>query len=71
MDDVFAEFAIVLENIIHHCAEKNDVAACAERDPDVGHGRSPRETRVDVDNLCTLLARFHNPLKTHGVILGH
>src|ERR1051326_1321528 len=48
---IFAEIFIVLENVAYERAKKDDVAASAQRNPDVSHGGGPRVARIDVNDL--------------------
>ena len=72
MDDIFAEISFILQDMIDHRTEENDVGSSAERNPDVGHRGGARVAWIDVNDLgVVLLASLDHPLKTYGVILGH
>jgi len=38
---------------------------------DIGHRGGAAEARVNVNDLCSSLTRFHDPLETDGMIFGH
>src|SRR5262244_269562 len=61
---VFAKFFSVFKNIMNKPAEKHDIAARADWDPDVRHGRSAREPRIDVNDRRAPLTRFNYPLES-------
>src|SRR5262245_23939268 len=49
VDDVVAEPALALEDVVDDAAEERDVGACADPDPARRRGARAREARVDVD----------------------
>ncbi len=71
VDHVIVEVAVVLQDVVDDGAEEENVAAGAQRDPDIGHGRGAGEARVDVDDPGAALARRHYPLKSDRVLLRH
>ena len=71
MNDVVAEEEFVLDDVMDDSAEKRDVAAGAERHPNIGQRAGARESRIDMDDGRAALFRFHHPAKTDWVRLGH
>ena len=71
VDDVIAEEKIVLDNVPDEAAEKCDVAARADRHPDIGKRAGARKSRIDMNNSRAALFRLHHPAKTHRVRFRH
>src|SRR6266511_6489582 len=57
--------------MMDNSAKKRDVAAGADRHPDVGQGARAREAWIDMDDRSASLLRFHHPAKTDRVRFGH
>ena len=68
---VLAEFFAVLKDVMDESAEENDVAARAQRHPDIRHRRCAREARIHVNDLRSAFACRHHPLKSHWMIFRH
>jgi hypothetical protein len=71
MDNVIAEEMIVLEYVPNESSKKRDVAARADRHPDIGQRAGARKSWIDMDDGRAALLRFHDPAKTNRVRLGH
>ncbi len=71
LDHVLVEVPVVLEDVMDKCAEENNVAAGAQRRPDVRHRRGTGEPRVHMDDLSAALARLDDPLQPDRVLLCH
>src|ERR1043166_5915993 len=52
-------------------AKERDVAAGADRNPDVGQRARPRKSWIDMDNGRAALLRFHHPAETDRMGFGH
>src|SRR6266536_5883048 len=52
-------------------AEKRDVAAGADRHPDIGQRARARKSRIDMDDGRAALLCFHHPAETDWMRLGH
>ncbi len=68
---VIAEEKIVLENVPDDAAEKRDVAARADRHPDIGQRARARKSGIDMNDGRAALLRLHDPAKSDRVRLGH
>src|ERR1041385_7597096 len=62
---------MVLEDVIDERSHENDVAACAQGNPNIGHGGRARVAWVDVNDLGALLASLDHPLEADGMVLSH
>ena len=71
MYDVVPEVQVVHQGVINQSAKKDDVGSGAQRSPNIGERRSPREARIDVNDLRPLFPGLDHPLKADRVILGH
>src|SRR6266481_1448882 len=71
VDDVIAEEKIVLDNVPDEPAKKCDVAAGADRHPDIRQRAGARKPRIDMNDGRAALLRFHYPAKTDRVRLSH
>ena len=71
MHHVIAEEKIVLDNVPNESAEKRDVAASADRYPDVGQRARARESWIDMYDGRTALFCFHDPAEADRVRFGH
>src|SRR6266850_6711561 len=71
VDDVIAEEKIVLDNVPDEAAKKCDVAARAQRHPDIGQCAGARKSRIDMNNGGAALFRLHHPAKTDWMRFGH
>src|SRR4051812_27881366 len=70
-DHVLLEGAIVLQDVVHDPAQEGNVRPGAYGDVDVRHRARPREARIDVDDGRAPRLRFHHPLETDRMALGH
>src|SRR5215475_3831810 len=68
---VLAKLFSVFEDIMNKPTQKHDIAARAEWDPDVRHGRSARESRIDVNDRSAPLTRFDDPLESYRMVFSH
>src|SRR6266850_18610 len=68
---VIAEEKIVLDNVPDEAPEKCDVAAGADRHPDIRKGAGARKSRIDMNNGRAALFRLHHPTKTDWMRFGH
>src|SRR6266404_6490503 len=71
VDDVIAEEKIVVDNVPDESAKKGNVAAGADRHPDIGQRAGTRKPRIDMNNGRAALLRFHHPAKTDRMRLSH
>ena len=71
MNHVFAENAFILQHIVDEAAQKKNIAARPQWNPDVGHGRGAGETGIDVNNSGALFAGLNHPLETNWMLFGH
>ena len=71
MDDVIAEEKVVLNDMPDEAAEKGNVAAGADRHPDVCQRARARKSWIDMNDRRAALLRFHHPAKTDRVGFGH
>ena len=69
--DVIAEEKIVLDNVPDDPAKKRNVAAGADRRPDVGQRAGTRESWIDMYDGRAALLCFHHPSETDRVTFGH
>src|SRR4029077_15531293 len=69
--DVIAEEEIVLDNVPDEPAKKRDVAAGADRHPDVGQRTRARKARIDVDNRGATFLCLHHPAETYRMRFSH
>src|ERR1700756_2811247 len=65
VNDVIAKEKIALDNVPNEPAKKRDVAASADRHPDIGQRTRARKARIDVDNRGATLLCLHHPAKTY------
>src|SRR5207247_2337804 len=70
-DDVFAEVALLLQDVSDQAAQEGNVRAGTNGDMQVGEGGSAAEARVDVDNRRAALFRLDDETERHRVALGH
>src|SRR6266478_2152409 len=68
---VIAEEEIVLDNVPDEPAKKCDVAASADRHPNISKRASARKSRIDMNNGRAALLRLHHPAKTDRMRFGH
>src|SRR6266853_2188169 len=61
VDDVIAEEKIVLDYVPDESAKKRDVAASADRHPDVGQRAGARKSWIDMNDSRAALLCFHDP----------
>ena len=71
MHDVIAEEEIVLDDVPDESAEKRDVAAGADRHPDIGQRARARKSRIDMNDRRAAFLCFHDPAKTDRMRFGH
>src|SRR5699024_9788956 len=71
VDDVLVELQPVGEDVVDDAAEEHDVGADPQWHVTVRERTGPGEPRVDVNHPGATLLRFHHPLETHRVGLGH
>ena len=55
-----------VQDIADQRAEKNNVRARPQRQPEIRHGRSAAETRINMNDFCALLARSITHWKPTG-----
>src|SRR6266550_4032403 len=68
---VIAKEEIVLDNVPDEAAEKCDVAARANRHPDIGQCAGARKSWIDMNDGRAALLCFHYPAKTDRVRFRH
>jgi hypothetical protein len=71
VNDVIAKEKIVLDDVPNDSAKKRDIAAGADRHPDICQRARPRKSWIDMDDRRPALFRFHYPAKTDGMRFGH
>ena len=71
MNDVLTKEEVVLNQVPDNSAEKCDVAACADRYPDVRERTRPRKSWIDMNDGRAALLRFHHPAEADRVSFGH
>ena len=71
MHHVIAKEKIVLDNVPDEAAEKCDVAAGADRHPDIGQRARARKSWIDMDDGRAALLRFHHPAEADRMRLRH
>ena len=71
MNNVLAEEEFVLDYMPNESSEKSDVAAGADRDPDIGQCAGARKPRIDVDDGRAVFLCLHHPAKPDRMRLGH
>src|SRR5438874_2543975 len=69
--DVIAEEKIVLDNVPDEAAEKRNVAAGADRHPDVGQRAGTRKSWIDMNDGRAALLCFHDPAEADRMAFGH
>ncbi len=69
--DILLEPQVVADHIVDQCAQQHDVGSGTDCDVLVGHGTSPGEARVNVDDLRAPGLGFSHPLVAHRVAFGH
>src|ERR1700682_3392454 len=69
--DVIAEKKIVLDNVPDEPAEKRDVAAGADRHPDIGQRARARKSWIDMHDGRAPLLCFYDPAEADRVSFGH
>src|SRR5207244_1348423 len=70
VDDVVAELASVLQDVVHDPTEESDVGTGPNRDVKVGHGAGAGEPGVDVDDRGAPFLGGQDPLEPDRVALG-
>ena len=71
VDDIIAEEKIVLDNVPNEATEKCDIAAGADRHPNVGQRARARKSWIDMNDGRAALLRFHHPAETDRMRFGH
>ncbi len=70
MDHVFLESKVVVQNVLDHATEDGDIGTGTDACPNVGFGRGPGVTRIDVDQGCALFLRPGHPFEGDGMVFG-
>src|SRR6266478_482314 len=71
VDNVIAEEKIVLDYVPDESAKKRDVAASADRHPDVGQRAGARKSWIDMNDSRAALLCFHDPAEADRVRFCH
>src|SRR5439155_6093902 len=69
--DVIAEEKIVLDNVSDEPTKKRNVAAGADRHPDVGQRAGTRKSWIDMNDGRAALLCFHDPAEADRMAFGH
>src|SRR5262245_47708803 len=69
--DVFRKKKVVLDNVPNEAAKKRDVAAGANRHPDISQCASARKSGIDMNDRRATLLRLHYPAEADRMRLGH
>ncbi len=71
VDDVIAEKKIVVDNVPDESAKKRNVAASADRHPDIGQRAGTRKSRIDMNNGRAVFLCFHHPAEADRMRFRH